>query len=137
MIPAVQQWFDNSRAKLRAGDLSESDLARLEALLVEPRQVILYLYSKSTNLCSTIASWALYDPREPEQSDQLVASDTFAIPPKLPSQDVPYSSVMDAVSDGWRVLQFPREELHPFADTDNSYLGYGFILEKWTKAGAI
>ena len=42
---------------------------------------------------------------------------------------------MDAVSDGWRVVQFPREELHPFADTDNSYIGYGFILEKWTKGG--
>ena len=133
MTPAVKQWLDESRAKLRVGDLSESDLQRLETLLSSPRQMILYLYSKSTNMSSAIASWALYDPREPEQTDQLVASDTFPVAPKLPSQDAPYVSVMDAVADGWRVVQFPREELHPFADTDNSYLGFGFILEKWTE----
>lgn len=132
MTPTVQQWLEDSRAKLRLGDLFESDLQRLEALLAEPRQKILYLYSKSTNMGSAIASWALYDPCEPEQADQLVASDTFATAPKLPCQDPPYSSVLDAVADGWRVVQFPREELHPFADTDNSYLGFGFILEKWT-----
>ena len=57
MNPAVREWLDDSRAKLRDGDLSESDFARLETLLAEPRQMILYLYSKSTNLCSPIASW--------------------------------------------------------------------------------
>lgn len=140
MTPAVQHWLDDSRAKLRQGDLAESDFQQLETLLAEPvaepRQMILYLYSKSTNMCSAIASWALFDPSEREaQADQLVASDTFSLAPTLPSQEVPFASVMDAVSAGWRVVQFPREELHPFSDTDNSYLGFGFILEKWTTGG--
>jgi hypothetical protein len=136
MNPAVREWLDDSRAKLRDGDLSESDFTRLETLLAEPRQMILYLYSKSTNPCSPIASWALYDPCEPNREDQLVASDTFPIPPKLPSKETPYRSVMDAINDGWRVVQFPREELHPFSDVDNSYLGFGFILERWTSGQA-
>ena len=90
-----------------------------EVLLAEPRQLVLYLYSKSTNMRSAIASWALYDPTVPYE-------------PTLPSQDVPYDSVIEAVNDGWRIVQFPRAELYQFSDIDNTYLGYEFILEKST-----
>ena len=68
---------------------------------------------------SAIASWALYDPTVPYE-------------PTLPSQDVPYDSVIEAVNDGWRIVQFPRAELYQFSDIDNTYLGYEFILEKST-----
>ena len=115
----VKLWLDKSRKKLQAGNFTEADLQRLEMLLIEPRQMVLYLYSKSTNMRSAIASWALYDPTVPYE-------------PTLPSQDTPYDSVIEAVNDGWRIVQFPRAELYQFSDVDNAYLGYEFILEKST-----
>ena len=119
MENTVEQWLAESRKKLQAGNFTETDLQQLETLLTEPRQMVLYLYSKSTNMRSAIASWALYDPTVPYE-------------PTLPSQDVPYDSVIEAVNDGWRIVQFPRAELYQFSDIDNSYLGYEFILVKST-----
>jgi hypothetical protein len=119
METTVKLWLDKSRKKLQAGNFTEADLQRLEMLLIEPRQMVLYLYSKSTNMRSAIASWALYDP-------------TVSYEPTLPSQDTPYDSVIEAVNDGWRIVQFPRAELYQFSDVDNTYLGYEFILEKST-----
>ena len=119
MENTVKHWLAESRKKLQAGNFTETDLQQLETLLTAPRQMVLYLYSKSTNMRSAIASWALYDPTVPYE-------------PTLPSQDVPYDSVIEAVNDGWRIVQFPRAELYQFSDIDNSYLGYEFILEKST-----
>ena len=119
METTVKGWLDESRKKLQAGDFTEADLQRLEVLLTKPRQMVLYLYSKSTSMRSAIASWALYDPTVPYE-------------PTLPSQDAPYDSVIEAVNDGWRIVQFPRAELYQFSDIDNAYLGYEFILEKST-----
>ncbi len=119
METTVKGWLDESRKKLQAGNFTEADLQRLEVLLTKPRQMVLYLYSKSTSMRSAIASWALYDP-------------TVSYKPTLPSQDAPYDSVIEAVNDGWRIVQFPRAELYQFSDVDNAYLGYEFILEKST-----
>ena len=66
---------------------------------------------------SHIAGWVLYDPDKPDG-------------PELPSQESPYESVMAAVSDGWRIVQFPISKLYSFSDVDNDYLGYEFVLEK-------
>ena len=122
-VPAtVREWLDGCRDKLRTGVLTEADLRRAESLLEAQhpsRQTLLYLYSKSTNPRSSLSAWTLYDP--------AVADD-----PVLPSQEVPYASVLDAVRDGWRIVQFPRPEVYRFSDLDNSYLGYEFILEKIT-----
>ena len=52
MTPEIKQWLNESRAKLRTGDLAEADLVCLENLLIEPKQLILYLYSKSTSMRS-------------------------------------------------------------------------------------
>ncbi len=117
MEMTVKEWLDESRKKLQAGNFTEADLQRLEGLLTKPRQMVLYLYSKSTNMRSAIAGWTWYDP-------------TVSYEPTLPSQDAPYDSVIEAVNDGWRIVQFPRAELYQFSDVDNTYLGYEFILEK-------
>ena len=115
--PAIQEWLDNSIKKLKAGELTETDLRNVTAALNSEKQRILYLYSKSTNLRSPLGGWALYDPTAPDE-------------PVLPSQDAPYISVLDAVNDGWRIVQFPRPELYNFKDVDNAYLTYEFVLEK-------
>ena len=119
MKTTIEQWLDTCRAKLGEGKLTDDDFLRLESLLTERKQMVLYLYSKSTNMRSPIASWALYDPTKPDE-------------PALPSQELPYDSVIDAVRDGWRIVQFPISKLYQFSDIDNAYLGYEFILEKWT-----
>ena len=115
---AIKRWVEGARVKLAAGGISTDDLGVLESLLEESRQMVLYLYSKSTNMRSPVSSWALYDP-------------TVEYEPSLPSQDPPYGSVVDALRDGWRIVQFPISKLYQFSHTDNDYLGFEFILEKW------
>lgn len=118
MTPAIKTWLDNCIQKLKADTLTEADLREGAAALRSEKQLLLYLYSKSTNLRSPLGGWALYDATAPEE-------------PRLPSQDAPYTSVLDAVRDGWRIVQFPRPELYNFSDVDNAYLGFEFILEKF------
>ncbi len=117
MKSAIKEWLDNCTEKLDAGELTVEDLSAVEAALNSEKQSVLYLYSKSTNLRSPLGAWALYDPTVPDE-------------PILPSQDPPYASVLDAVRDGWRIVQFPRPELHNFSDVENAYLSFEFILEK-------
>ncbi|MBT3342097.1 MAG: hypothetical protein HN712_15730 [Gemmatimonadetes bacterium] len=117
MQAAIGEWLTTSREKLAAGTLSAADLDRLERLAGTPRQLVLYLYSKSTNMRSGLASWMLYDATKPQE-------------PTLPSQEAPYDSVLDAVADGWRIVQFPDAKLYSYQGVDNDYLGYEFILEK-------
>ena len=118
MKSAIEQWLDNCIEKLNAGELTETDLRSITTALNSKKQLLLYLYSKSTNLRSPLGGWALYDATVPDE-------------PILPSQDPPYASVLDAVSDGWSIVQFPRPELYNFTDVDNTYLTYEFILEKF------
>ena len=117
MHSAVKEWLVQAREKLRDQPLTTTDLDRLEAQLDEPRQKVLYLYSKSTNMRSPLASWALYDPSRPQE-------------PTLPSAEAPYESVLAALADGWRVVQFPIAKLYDYEGQDNDYLGFEFILEK-------
>ena len=117
MHEAAREWLAGCRDKLRTEAITAEDLDRLDELLAEPRQQILYLYSKSTNMRSQLASWALYDATRPQG-------------PTLPSDEPPYESVLAAVADGWRVVQFPMAKLYAYEGQDNDYLGYEFVLEK-------
>ena len=118
MKSTIKEWLDDCIDKLKIGELTAADLRSVTAVLNSEKQLVLYLYSKSTNLRSPLGGWALYDPTAPDE-------------PILPSQDAPYTSVLDAVNDGWRIVQFPRPELYNFTDVDNAYLTYEFILEKF------
>lgn len=117
MIAELRSWLIESRDKVRSGAFSEADLALVEEWVAQSPQKVLYLYSKSTNMRSPLAGWAHYDPAQSHE-------------PTLPSQEAPYESVIDALADGWRVVQFPRPELRSFSDVDNFYLGYEFVLER-------
>ena len=116
--PAIAEWVTAAREKLKAGALTEEDLRNLENLDRDLRQMVIYLYAKSANMRSAVSSWALYDPTAPCE-------------PTLPAQEPPYSAVVEAVADGWRIVQFPISKLYGFSDLDNDYLGFEFILEKW------
>lgn len=117
MKAAIGEWLAASRHKLQDGALTTADLDRLAQLVEQPRQLVLYLYSKSSNMRSPLASWMLYDATKPQE-------------PTLPSQDPPYASVLGAVADGWRIVQFPDAKLYSYEGTDNDYLGFEFILER-------
>ena len=114
----VERWIKESRTKLNTIPLDASDLDQLETLVKEPRQVILYLTARSTNMRSGIVSWVLFDPAETHE-------------PTLPSEDLPYNSVLEAVADSWHVVQFPVINLYEYKDIENDYIGFDFILEKW------
>lgn len=117
MKSTLNEWLNNCINKLNTGDLTEGDLNGVIDVLNTEKQIILYLYSKSTNLRSPLGAWALYDPTAPDD-------------PVLPSQDPPYDSVLAAVRDGWKIVQFPRPELYSFSDIENAYLNFEYILEK-------
>ena len=118
MTDAVEEWIATSREKVKVHVFTEADLDRLAELTGHPRQQVMYLYSKSTNMRSPLASWVLYDPTRSQE-------------PTLPGDEPPYGSVLDAVADGWRVVQFPVTKLYTYESVDNDYLGYEFILEKF------
>lgn len=117
MKTAVKEWLDKCIEKHNSGELTTEDLCSVEVALNSDKQIVLYLYSKSTNPRSPIGAWAIFDATVPDE-------------PVLPSNDAPYNSVLDAVRDGWRIVHFPRPELYKFTDVENAYLSYEFILEK-------
>ncbi len=118
MKTPLQQWIESSRTKLQSNTFTATDLDQLEKLTTDRHQVILYLSSQSTSMRSPIASWVLYDSTQPHT-------------PQLPSQDPPYTSVLEAVADGWHIVQFPISKLYEYRELENDYIGYEFILEKW------
>ena len=42
-----------------------------------------------------------------------------------------FNAVLEAVADGWRIVQFPIAKLYEYREVDNDYIGYEFILERW------
>ena len=118
MKPEIRQWIAESRTRLEEGKLGQRDLDRLESLLeTEQRRVTMYLTARSTSMRSGIVGWVVFDPFEEHK-------------PRLPGIEPPYSSVLEAVADGWRVVQYPIPKLYEYKDLENDYVGFDFILEK-------
>lgn len=119
MQSEIRQWIAESRKKLEGKGLDDGDLDRLETLLDgEPRPKIMYLTARSTNMRSGIVGWVVFVPGEKPQL-------------RLPGDEPPYESVLEAVADGWRVVQYPIPKLYEYKDLENDYVGFDFILEKW------
>jgi hypothetical protein len=116
----LEHWIETSRVRVESGEFSLDDLEALEGLLTKPKQKILYLLSRRSDMQAKIVSWQLCDP----------GSETE---PTLPSPEPPYASVIDAVRDGWRILQFPSPQSYPFTE-QNSYVGYEFVLERFDRS---
>jgi hypothetical protein len=83
------------------------------------RQKILILYAKTPDLHSGIGAWAIYDGTGKEH------------PTTGDSTAPPYASVLAAMQDGWRVVQFPQQfPAYPGMELNTSYLRWEYILEK-------
>ena len=83
------------------------------------RQKLLVLYAHSPDLNSRTVAWSTYDGTGREQH---TTGD---------SEEPPYGSVVAAMRDGWRVIQFPQQyPAYPGMEYNTSYLRYEYILEK-------
>ncbi|MDE2125633.1 MAG: hypothetical protein KGJ62_03505 [Armatimonadetes bacterium] len=91
--------------------------------MAELRQQILILYSNTPDLNSGICSWAEYDGAD--QAHHTTGD----------SDKPPYDSVIGAMRDGWRVIQFPQQlPAYPGMELSTSYLRFEHILEKLVTA---
>jgi len=88
------------------------------------RQKLLVLYAHSPDLNSAIVAWSIYDGTGKEKH---TTGD---------SEEPPYASVVAAMHDGWRVIQFPQQHpAYPGMEYNTAYLKYEYILEQLEEAG--
>lgn len=90
--------------------------------MITRRQELLFLYSENSDLASPVRAWSRYSGAgEHHRSGDL--------------DQTPYSSVVAAMQDGWRVLQV-SQLLAPAASVDmttTSFLKYEALLERWNE----
>lgn len=102
------------------GKLTEESLREVLESLGESKpgyQNLLYLQTNNTGLDSGVHGMS------------IVQNGEIGEGPPDPS-DWPYNTPLQAILDGWRVIQFPDMAL--VADESKTYgLGCEFILEKW------
>jgi hypothetical protein len=85
------------------------------------RQQILYLWASGSAIDSPTIGWAFHD-----------GSDGTAAGP--PDRDPPYASGLDALRDGWFLLQSAQlVPSVPGQEHTNSYLQYEFVFERRVK----
>jgi hypothetical protein len=89
------------------------------------RQQLLILYLAAADLDSGVVGWSRYDGTAPPGPNRH-GDET----------EPPYSSVVDAMRDGWRVIQFPSLP-DPAAGADPyraAHLRFEYVLEKLVDA---
>jgi hypothetical protein len=83
------------------------------------RQKLLVLYLHYPALNSGVCAWSIWDGTGKEHHT-TGDSDT-----------PPYNSVIEAMKDGWRVIQFPQlNPAYPGMELTTSYLRFEYVLEK-------
>ena len=87
------------------------------------RQIVLVLYLGSSALDSDVKAWALYDGTG--RSNRMAGD----------SDTPPYSSGLEALKDGWRLIQAsPLTPHHRGDEFRTSYLKFEFFFEKIVKS---
>ena len=115
---AIANKLDQAIAELRAGTLQESTLAAIrdEVAAGPAIQDLLYLQASGTDLNSEVIG--MRQVLDGEVSDG----------PDDPG-DWPYQTVLEAIRDGWRIIDFPNLAL--LLDESRTYAyGAEFVLEK-------
>ncbi len=115
----VRQQLELCIESYKAGNLNEKMLNEaLEAAKSSFKrcQDLLYLQAVSTSLTSQVHGMLLMQDGE--------IADEISDP-----EEWPYQTVLEAIRDGWRVVQFPNQAL--LLDETRTYgLGSEFILER-------
>ena len=82
------------------------------------RQQILYLWATGSSLDSGTVGWAFHDGTDGEG-------------PGIPDRSPPYPSGVEALRDGWMLLQSsPLLPPSPGEEHQNHYLEYEFVFER-------
>ncbi|MCE2466667.1 MAG: hypothetical protein J4G06_01490 [Caldilineaceae bacterium] len=121
MIGEPRSLLEGCIDRLARGDLQEGHLREVLAHLPRAAAVqdLLYLQCSTTSVTSQVLGVQLVANGEVQPEPDRVA-------------DFPYQSVLEAMRDGWRVLQFPNMAL--LLDEERTYgLGCEFILERCSK----
>ncbi|MYD94161.1 MAG: hypothetical protein F4Y02_10805 [Chloroflexi bacterium] len=118
-LEAITAKLDQGIAELRAGTLDESALATIRDELIaagNARQDLLYLQAAGTALdTQVIGMRTIIDGELSDGADD--------------PDDWPYQTVLDAIRDGWRIIEFPSLAL--LLDESRTYAyGAEFVLEK-------
>ena len=90
------------------------------------RQQVLFLYLASSALDDRVVAWSEYD-----------GAGEGPTPPVEARPDPPYKTGVDALRDGWRLIQ--SSQLHPAApgaERDTSFLKHEFVFERLVDADA-
>ncbi len=86
------------------------------------RQQILILHLEQPDLNSKTVAWALYDGSKPMRALQMQTGD---------SNVPPYESVLDAMRDGWNVIQLPTMPVFLSGhEWEQGHLPYEYVLER-------
>ena len=115
---AIANKLDQAIAELRAGTLQESTLAAIrdEVAAGQETQDLLYLQASGTDVNSEVIGM------------RLVLDGEVSDGPDDPD-DWPYQTVVEAIRDGWRIIDFPNLAL--LLDESRTYAyGAEFVLEK-------
>lgn len=83
------------------------------------RQKLLFLYANTPSLESGIGAWAIYDGtgREHHTTGDM--------------DQPPYKSVLEAMRDGWRVIQVPQQfPAFLGMELTTSFLKFEYVLER-------
>ena len=115
----MQKQLDHILTQFRAGQLSEADIQKAIALASGngKTQSLLYIQTGATHPHSAVMGISIYEEgKDPEGIDE--------------EGNMLYSSIKEALDDGWRIIKFPEMVLA--MDEQNNYgLGFEFILERW------
>ncbi|WDE95241.1 hypothetical protein PQO03_05840 [Lentisphaera profundi] len=84
----------------------------------ELRQQLLILYSSNSSPDSSTIGYSMYDG----------SSDVMS--PHEVDTPMPYDTVLDAMRDGWRVIQYPSLGRQKGNELETDYLEFEFVLEK-------
>lgn len=83
------------------------------------RQKVMVLYLDNSALDSNVKGWSFYDGTGQEAH---TTGDSL---------EPPYATGLDALKDGWRVIQFPQLiPPYPGAEYSTSFMKYEFVFEK-------
>ena len=90
--------------------------------MTRERQQILILHLAKPELAERTVAWALYDGSRLPGSQQMQAGD---------QAEPPYGSVLDAMHDGWRVIQLPTLPMYQRdAEPQPGPLAWEYVLER-------
>ena len=121
MTEEQKKIMNSLMAELQRGELTPTQLCRGIADLIgqtrDKPQDILYLQARNTSPESQVVGMM-----------RIEGGTRVASPPD--PEDWPYQTVLDAVTDGWRIISFPNLSLLAVDEKEVYGLGFEFILER-------